>query len=130
MRLMKNHDLSDCPITKVFQDRFSAHARKHNLALSGHPIKVIPPMKPFQLQELTTKKHFSKETTVKPGAWYIQSQVLQRREGREEVPVALPTQTEGTVKSGAWYIAVKCFKSLENNPSYNIQFAWEEFRPM
>ena len=67
-------------IAKVFQDHFSAHARKHNLALLGHPIKVIPPTKPFQLQELRTKKHFSKETTVKPGAWYIQSQVLQRRE--------------------------------------------------
>ena len=119
---------------------FSAHARKHNLTLLENPIKVIPPVNPLQLQELRTKKHFSKETTVKSGAWYIQSQVLQRREeeggggrGERGSPCGVArTDRKGTVKSGAWYIhcTVKCFRSLENNPSHNIQFAWEEFRPM
>ena len=93
-------------------------------------------MKPFQLQELRTKKHFSKETTVKPGAWYKQSQVLQRREeegggGRgERKSLWRCPHRQGTVKSEAWYIAQSSASDHLRTNSYNIQFAWEEFRPM
>ena len=80
-RLMKIMTCQTLLLQKFSKTVFQPIQESINLALLGHPINVIPPTKPFQLQELRTKKHFSKETTVKSGAWYIPSQVLQRREG-------------------------------------------------